>query len=211
MTLSKKYQQLKKAGHIVFWLISLGFAFTAFYVASDHQLGITPKIIRSTILLNLGFAFAVYTNFYFLIPKLLKKQKYIFYIFGLISTLAFSSIIILFLFLIFEDQSISKQLFSTHFFTSLGYVLITSLAKFATDWIELQDISLRYHKVEREKLEAELETLKAQINPHFLFNSLNNIYSLALVNSEKAHQNLFSSFPISCVTSCMNQEKILPL
>ncbi|MDA3890734.1 MAG: histidine kinase [Salinivirgaceae bacterium] len=41
----------------------------------------------------------------------------------------------------------------------------------------------------REKInEAELQTLKSQINPHFLFNSLNSISSLTITNPEKAHE-----------------------
>lgn len=188
MTLSNRYLRLKKTGHFIFWFLSLVFALIAFYVASNHQLGFTIELLFSAVIINLGFVFAVYVNLYLLIPKLLKKKKYIFYIFWLLITLSVASMIILLLFYFIQGQPFSKQLFSTHFFTSLVYVAVTSLIKFLTDWIELQDIALRYNKVEKEKLEAELKTLKAQINPHFLFNSLNNIYSLSLNNSDKAPQ-----------------------
>jgi len=40
-------------------------------------------------------------------------------------------------------------------------------------------------QIDKEKIETELNLLKAQLNPHFLFNTLNNIYVLALENSSK--------------------------
>ena len=40
--------------------------------------------------------------------------------------------------------------------------------------------------LEKEKLEAELKFLKSQVHPHFLFNTLNNLYSLTLQKSDNA-------------------------
>jgi len=53
--------------------------------------------------------------------------------------------------------------------------------------------NLREHIIQESRLrekvnEAELKTLKSQINPHFLFNSLNSISSLTITNPEKAHE-----------------------
>jgi LytS/YehU family sensor histidine kinase len=54
------------------------------------------------------------------------------------------------------------------------------MLKFAEDWLELE---AKRKQLENEKLTAELTFLKAQINPHFLFNTLNNLYYLAFTNS----------------------------
>jgi LytS/YehU family sensor histidine kinase len=55
------------------------------------------------------------------------------------------------------------------------------MLRFAEDWFELE---ARRKEIEHEKLAAELNFLKAQINPHFLFNTLNNLYYLAYSKSE---------------------------
>ncbi|BAP32534.1 signal transduction histidine kinase LytS [Chryseobacterium sp. StRB126] len=45
-------------------------------------------------------------------------------------------------------------------------------------------------QLEKEKAELELKSLKSQLNPHFLFNTLNNIYSLSISNSDKTSQSI---------------------
>jgi LytS/YehU family sensor histidine kinase len=63
------------------------------------------------------------------------------------------------------------------------YIFVTSLLRLARGWFQLQEI-------EKEKTEAELKALKSQINPHFLFNSLNSIYSLARKNSTQVPEKV---------------------
>jgi two-component system, LytTR family, sensor kinase len=57
----------------------------------------------------------------------------------------------------------------------------SSVLQFMRRW---QGIEQRVKEIEAEKVQAELSFLKAQINPHFLFNTLNNIYSLAIAKSD---------------------------
>jgi LytS/YehU family sensor histidine kinase len=183
------YAKFKISSHILFWLCSIIFAISAFQVASDHQLALNSDLVFRALIPNIGFAFAVYLNLYLLIPKFLKTKNYIFYTFWLLITLALSAILIQSIFVfMFQTKGFTYQLvqtFSTHFFTAAFYVGVTSLFKFVKDWLQLQEMTLRITQIEREKLEAELNTLKSQLNPHFLFNSLNNIYSLALTNSPR--------------------------
>jgi LytS/YehU family sensor histidine kinase len=71
------------------------------------------------------------------------------------------------------------------FILVLVFLVITTLMKFTRDSLALQDANLRIKEIERENMVSELRALKAQINPHFFFNTLNSIYSLSLDRSEK--------------------------
>ncbi len=65
--------------------------------------------------------------------------------------------------------------------TNLFIVIFVAMLRFAVEWIDLE---AKKKEVENERLIAELNFLKAQINPHFLFNTLNNLYYLAYSKSD---------------------------
>ena len=66
-------------------------------------------------------------------------------------------------------------------FTFINLFAITGFAYFLNRW-ESEHI---IRKLKEQRLQLELKYLKAQLHPHFFFNTLNNIYSLALYQSEK--------------------------
>ncbi len=188
----KQYNQLKIAVHLAFWLASICLILFLFYY-NENNIQFTLAILSKALIINLGFALAVYFNLWVLIPRFLKQKSYVFYIFWVIILLTLSSLLIQLLlrypFHNLPDSTnrfyFDTNLHAAYFFATLIYVAFSSFLKIIKDWVTLQDVNLKLAKIEQQKLEAELKTLKGQLNPHFLFNSLNNIYSLALVQSYK--------------------------
>jgi two-component system sensor histidine kinase AlgZ len=74
----------------------------------------------------------------------------------------------------------STKFIVQHAMITLFIAIFVGMLRFAQDWFELE---AKKREIENERLTAELRFLKAQINPHFLFNTLNNLYYLAMINS----------------------------
>jgi LytS/YehU family sensor histidine kinase len=127
----------------------------------------------------------------FLIPKLFSKKKFLIYFIALVATILLSIILNLITFDWLADIVFPDYYFVSHFdFLEIGtfmviYILITTLLKLSQSWFELQEVNKRITRIEKENIKSELNALKAQINPHFLFNSLNVIYSQAIKKSNK--------------------------
>lgn len=132
----------------------------------------------------------VYTFNYYLIPKILLKNKRIKFIaFAFVAIVLFFYIqLLLTLLLVVKLLTSGHRLFPEMidvmmlFFNMFFVVFIAIAIKFYKRWGEKD---YREQQVQKEKIEAELQMLKTQINPHFLFNTLNSIYVLALKNSQQ--------------------------
>ena len=76
----------------------------------------------------------------------------------------------------------------------LAYVLLTAILTLGVLSTQLLSESERFKKekviLEKQKIEAELHALKNQLNAHFLFNTLNNLYGLSLKKSDKAPEGI---------------------
>lgn len=68
---------------------------------------------------------------------------------------------------------------------TLSFLIFTGMIRFVLDWFELEN---RRKQLENEKLTAELNYLKSQINPHFLFNTLHNLNSLVYAGAKNANE-----------------------
>jgi LytS/YehU family sensor histidine kinase len=64
----------------------------------------------------------------------------------------------------------------------LEFISLAFTYRFLFDWLIIENFR---KKIENEKLKSELSLLRHQLNPHFLFNTINDIYYLALIKSEK--------------------------
>lgn len=127
----------------------------------------------TTLFVILLLAPAIYINNLILLP-LFRKRTLVFFLLFIGNTLLFSMIAIFYITL-FENQTFEWRML----FNFLG-IMILALTFGSTIKIARDSFSRRQHEKE-----AELKLLKAQLNPHFLFNTLNNLYGLSVLKSDK--------------------------
>lgn len=169
--------------HSLFWLCFL--LLLVFVVESEQP--VISRILTESI--NLFFyGFIVYFNINNLIPNYLNKKKTYTY-FGLLLAISFllTPIKVFSLSLwFFKEPAVQNQLLQ-NFYLYFFLLFLVGLGSTGTRIIK------DYFKNQRERqiliqqnMQTELQFLKNQINPHFLFNTLNNLYSLTLKKSDLA-------------------------
>ena len=189
--LRRFYQILKKnfiIPHILFWVVSIvSFMLLLFYTRGFKLEEIDFKTAISIFTTLLFLAISVYINLLLLIPKLFLKRKFILFSISQLANITLFILLNYFTSLIFEQDhpDFISEAIAELVLVSL-FLIVTTALKFMRDSIRLQEVEIRVKEVEGQKAKAELQTLKSQVNPHFFFNTLNSLYSLALDKSEKA-------------------------
>ena len=138
----------------------------------------------------------VLVNFYLLIPKFLKTERFLVFIPVFLANWIFFSFVISIGLNPVLDSFFSNLFFISYptginiFIITIVVLLATTLIKLAEDWFYFNTNENQFLKLKNTQVETQLSTLKAQINPHFLFNSLNVIYALALEKNEKITKSI---------------------
>ena len=174
--------------HLLFWVVSGYVLLNVFSLSSSFQ-----KIdFIYTAIFMISLAIPVELNLLYFIPKFLNRKKYFAWICLFIGSLLLFSLLNQLLF-----SHLIDFIFPGYFFISYySYIDIlkffkifmaaTTLLHLSKEWLELNDTRQKLVLLEKEKSEAELKALSNQVNPHFLFNSLNVLYSLAMNQRDEA-------------------------
>lgn len=154
-------------------------------------------------------------NLYWLLPKYLKKEKY-----ALFTTLFIVNLIVFaqinpWFFNVLVDTFFKDYFFISYhntieiYFIFSVFFILTALIKLAEDWVFLNQLENRALKIQNQHIENQLHYLKGQINPHFLFNSLNVLYSLAIEEKKEVTNAILQlSYILRYVIYDVNADKI---
>ena len=183
-----------KLEHIIFWTATVGFhMYTRLKLierAGFEQFAL-EILVRNGLL-----ACVIYLNLNVLIPAFAKQQRVITYVLSLsISLIGYSlakNIHDVYLIgYILGDEAHQYFFYNTfyNFSIAIFYVAFSVALQLSREWYAQREL---IRKIEMEKLSAELDYLKAQINPHFLFNSINTIYFQIDKQNQIARETLSS-------------------
>ena len=174
-------KSLKIFIHVLFWLFSIGIDFIT------QQL---PYLTESNAVVFFTASFCIqcsyityfYFNYLYLVPQFLIKKQYSKYLIGVGFNLLMLTVSDAFL---WNNFNFNLPLFNDYqlkvysFTWMYGLFISTGLSMFDY-WMESEK---QKQKLEQEVSKTELLFLQSQMSPHFLFNTLNNIYSLSLKKS----------------------------
>lgn len=176
-----RFRFLRHLSFIIFFFILLYFAqFWQFYVDSVHY------YILGTVYISL--LTMAYINMYVLVPRFFFRTYYILYfvlliLMGVVGLNIISYVMSFFVDFKVDEYDDKRGGLYEGVLMCISIILVTTTVKLLQKWIR---DSVRIAELNSLTLNMELNELRNQINPHFLFNMLNNVKALIRTDPEKA-------------------------
>lgn len=162
--------------HLLSWLLIFLFFLWVFWDEGGGRYN--PLIMAGTIFL---IGVPVFYSHLFLLTRYWNRRRYALYLPGLMLILFSAPFLFLFsLSITTKDWSNFPVQYFPFLVLTFVFITLSWIAKAIENWFIN---TLKREKLEKQAMKAELSYLKSQINPHFLFNTLNNIHTLAYKNS----------------------------
>ena len=186
--------QNRVLSHVLFWMVLV---VVNFFVSSLNMEDVRPMMYSLIFLLPIQLG-AAYLLAYWQVPELLMKKRYLLFVLSLVASIFVFSVLGR-LMIIYVSEPFWRENFSQEsvweVMSDIQYLLIAYFPAthiFPLVFLTAKSIKYRFEErhqfeiLKKEKATAELNLLKAQIHPHFLFNTLNNLYALTLEKSDAA-------------------------
>lgn len=215
--------------HIIIWTIIL--VVPIYFISREGTFDYKPYF---NYIFRIGiFIILFYANYLYLIDKFLFTKRFVLY--------AFTNIILIVVLALIQDwvsgmlmppmpemqfeirpdmqakpmRMEGRRPGGPHFmkyiidYMSIVFVIGLSVAiKTTTRW---HRDSINFEKIKSVQLEADLRNLRSQLNPHFLFNTLNNIYSLIAINQDRAQDAVHRLSNLLRYVMYDNDQKFVPM
>lgn len=197
--------------HLVFWIVIF-----LFYVFASTSSELFQQSLENTLFKFPLIIIATYAFNNWQVPAYLKPKKYVAFVVSMIFMIG----VLVFLFRIIGYYYLDKYcaegpyplislgdfpfyMFSFHFPALIMYFFKTNK--------EREKEREKVLQLEKEKIATELKYLKGQLNPHFLFNTLNNLYSYVITKSPKAPDMVLQLSEILDYILYRSQQNSVPL
>ncbi|WP_176885092.1 sensor histidine kinase [Dyadobacter soli] len=175
--------------HALIWVLLL----VVPYVPTDQVFNaLDPSSDRVYLLLCLTLSALLlvtfYVNYLVLMPRYLLAKRYWIYFPALLLTIGAAGFLFALILQLSDFNSILALRVNPAIEKIIPVIIVNALLLWLLSIVSsiLWTIYNRLRQTESEKLSAQIASLKSQINPHFLFNTLNNIYAIAIDTSPKA-------------------------
>lgn len=181
-----------KKSHIIYHILTWIIVTALLFLTSDHKTSVPHNLFY--ILYTAINICVFYFTYFYITPYFIGNKRYLpgtVILLTMLLTISFIKLVIA----VYNSDIVMRygdnlenvftkeQYFTSCIVITLFFMLLSYAFRLATNSYQMEQAR---KTLETEKLNAELAFLKSQINPHFLFNSLNNIYSLAYQKSDKA-------------------------